>query len=148
MPLDIPRLTRLADHLDSLPSAKFDLSNWFSIEPGVPLPDIKWDTPVTPGCQTCACIAGETLVLFAPDTVVTVPAVQHRAEELLGLTRHQSENLFVPREYDSVVDDEGDTDQPEVLPQGWLMADVTPKSAARVIRHLIATGNVDWRLLR
>lgn len=147
MSLNIPRLTELADHLDSVPDEKFDLSNWFSTEPGIPLPDIKWDTLVTPGCQTCACIAGETLVLFAPDTAVTIPAVQHRAAELLGLTHPLNEWLFVPREYDSVVEDE-DTDEPDVLPEGWRMTDVKPDQAARVIRHLIETQTVDWRILR
>jgi hypothetical protein len=148
MPLNIPRLTELADHLDSLPDEKFDLSNWFSTEPGIPLPDIKWDTLVTPGCQTCACIAGETLVLFAPDTPVTLPAIQPRAAELLGLVYPQSEILFVPSEYDQTAEDEEDTDRPNVLPQGWSMTDVKPDQAARVIRHLIETQTVDWRILR
>lgn len=146
MPLNIPNLTRLADHLDSLPDEKFDLSNWFSTEPGTALPGIKWDTPVVPSCQTCACVAGETLVLFQPDTPITLPAVQHKAAALLGLMGDQSEHLFVPREYEDAVDE--DTDEPDVLPEGWLMTDVKPDQAARVIRHLIATGNVDWRILR
>lgn len=146
--LNIPRLTELADYLDSLPPIKFDLSNWFSIEPGVNLQGIKWDTPITPSCQTCGCIAGEALILFQPDTPVTLPAVQHRAAELLSLNGYQSETLFTPREYDIVVEDGEDTNEPDVLPQGWAMTDVTPKSAARVIRHLIATGEADWRVLR
>ena len=68
-------------------------------------------------CKTCACIGGWTEALF--------PGVAaHKSLGLLSLKVHA---LFYP----------------DAAPRAY---DATPSQAAAVLRHLAATGEVDWSI--
>lgn len=97
-------------------------------------------------CQTAACIAGHAVMLFAdaPDDwsgPSCLPAEMSRVEawvgdpggavgigqiaaELLGLEPALAARLFVP--------------------DGVYLTSVEPDDAARTLRHLARTGEVDW----
>ena len=67
-------------------------------------------------CGTVACIAGVCGAMW--------PGVC--ADESLGLNTVQGRQLFMPK--------------------GYSDSDVTSKQAARVLRHLAITGEVDWKV--
>lgn len=72
-------------------------------------------------CGTTACIAGWVVHLFGkPGDDLTT-----EAESLLDLSRAQAANLFIP-----------------TINKAY--EDITPDEAAIVLRHLAATGEVDW----
>lgn len=86
-------------------------------------------------CGTICCIGG-SVAMFFPDVyrhfMATDPeALEHvsPAGKALGLTEEQEQDLFF--EYES----------PDDNP-------VTAEDAAKVIRHLIATGEVDWEIIQ
>lgn len=133
--MNIPNLQRLADDLRAKSQDQFHLGFWFGR--AVLLNDL-----VTPACQTCACIAGDALMLFAPDKPVLLGDVAFRARKHLGLNTRQAQDLFNPlRCYDA-----GDQ-QSYQIPAGRSYVSITPQEAAKVIDHLIATGEVDWRIV-
>jgi hypothetical protein len=80
------------------------------------------------GCGTPSCIAG--WVVFweeacSPEDLPTFN-VEGVAREALGLTEDQSEDLFYG------------------IGAGCLLAEITPQRAARAMRSLANTGEVDW----
>lgn len=103
------------------------------------------------GCGTVCCIAGAVCQFEGvtnaevADMLATgegnwrelgwwgTGGVAMQAQEILGLTSEQADSLFTPIGYNS---DEWEDDY-RPLPAAL---------AARVIRHLIATGDVNWEL--
>lgn len=70
-------------------------------------------------CGTVACIAGWTHQVFKTGGHTISPAGY-----VLGLNEQESEALF--------------------LPEGWADDEIGPQQAVRTLRHLAATGEVDW----
>lgn len=82
-------------------------------------------------CGTVMCIGGAANQFFGEGTaglaMVDEPGV---GIEILGLTRKQTVALFYPYVLGALSS------------RNW--SSITPQHAARVIRHLIATDEVDW----
>lgn len=72
------------------------------------------------GCGSVMCIGGAAEQFYG-----------EYASEALGLDRYTSRRLFYPRDHFTKTEYE----------------DLTPENCAKVIRHLIKTGNVDWEIL-
>lgn len=75
-------------------------------------------------CGTPSCIAGWARHMSGQ----TEPSAWTIGEEWLGLTETQSDELFLMTDSDISFED------------------VTPAHAAAVLRHLAATGTVDWSI--
>jgi hypothetical protein len=72
----------------------------------------------------CVCIAGSALSMVGEDPwLLRDEATFERARELLGISVHQANTLFIPHS---------------------ILSSVTRSMAARVLRHLDATGVVNW----
>ena len=81
-------------------------------------------------CNTPACVAGHAAFLVDGEPIFTEGYdCFARARVLMGLTMQQAQELFQPWPF--VVGEE---------PNG--------KQAAEVIRHMVETGEVDWRKVR
>lgn len=91
-------------------------------------------------CGSIACIAG-AIVQFTDglETVLTMRERYHgngifrRAEEIVGAERLSLEDLFFP---ENLIDEESQR-------TGY---DATPEEAAKVVRHFIKTGKIDWKV--
>lgn len=146
--LNIAALDRVAKWLEAgaphtatpggIPVTGFDMSRGVAI-------DVK-------GCGTVCCIAGAVCqfegVTNAEAGMLAekgwgelgwwgTGGVASQAQEILGLTSEQADNLFMPEGYNS--DEWEDEWEDDYRP-------LTAALAARVIRHLIATGDVNWEL--
>jgi hypothetical protein len=133
MALNKKRLLQLADVLEahSIPDVGFNMWTFYieldKAERG--LRDYS-----NHKCGTVACIAGHTLLLFEEngrrilEERSFVDDISQKAAEILGLRPWQTSELF----YQTSIPTRGGR-QP-----------ITPQHAARVIRHLAATGEVDW----
>lgn len=82
-------------------------------------------------CSTACCMAGALVQTYAPEQLaqdghVKIPPIKTIAQRIAGLNEKQADALFIP----------------VTIPY----VDVTPQKAAQVVRHLLATGNVDWRV--
>lgn len=73
-------------------------------------------------CGTSACIAGHALLMFDPKAIFIGDA-----EPILGLDAARANALFKPKNWD----------HPKYNNR---------RRAARVLRHLATTGNVDWNI--
>lgn len=111
--LNRERITALADYLDSIEVAKFNMEFWYGRIDGRSMRELSGSTAeeFTHECGTFACGAGHAVALFDPDAVLefrssgddravlvlvngvrkTIPAY---AAELLGLTDSQAFHLF------------------------------------------------------
>lgn len=111
------------------------------IATGVEINHFDMGEPVTPddaGCGTACCIAGavcqfEQLGMDVRDSGGGLgwhydTGADHLASNFLGIGSQEASELFVPWEHF-----EGDPSE---------FSD--PELAARVVRHFIATGKVDW----
>lgn len=142
--LNIAALDRVAKWLEAgaphtttpggIPVTGFDMSRGVAIDDG--------------GCGTVCCIAG-AVCQFEGVTNAEVAGmlaagptqwreliwwgIAIQAQEILGLTSEQADSLFTPSGYNS--DEWEDAYRP-----------LTAALAARVIRHLIATGDVNWEI--
>lgn len=83
-------------------------------------------------CSTACCMAGALVQTFAPREVFQQHPYSidwlHEAGKLSGLSFEKAMCLFAPSRVD--------------------MQEITATKAAKVVRHLLATGNVDWRVAR
>lgn len=120
---------------------RFDMLSTLEI-PEELLPDIE-QLASNNWCGTSACIAGAAMA-FCDPTAVTEMALNQpaslsgmdlplwdRAQQLLNLTDDQAQELFAPWNAEHL------NYQPQ--PRA-----ITPARAATTIRHLIATGEVNW----
>jgi hypothetical protein len=107
-------------------------------------------------CETACCIAGFANALFDTSKYLQFQKLQAKrrdiipygnfgeiasfgknASNILGLASEDSNMLFYPEDYC-------------ILPSGedfLEYKDITRKDAAKVIRHLVATGKVDWAII-
>lgn len=96
--------------------------------------DGKYDTE---DCGSACCIAGAAIqfaglsVPHQSDQSDQLGPVYQKAAELLGLSMNEAIDLFFP-----------DEDQ-----FGGCWVGITPQDAAKVIRHLQATGRTDWSII-
>lgn len=80
-------------------------------------------------CGTQACIAGHAVILrkgLAYASKMNAHRIALEAEEILGLDRGKANDLFTPAPGEGYLND--------------------PRRAARVLRHLAETGDVDWNI--
>lgn len=137
--MNVERIKQLRDRIAALPPNRFNLAFWFSNESR---PDFdffigKTNKEAAEGsCGSCACIAGHALAMFAPNEPVT-PDPGLAARHLLELTFDQASALFEP--INSIF-----WDEPYLIP--IQREQVTNQQAVIVLDHLIATGEVDWRI--
>jgi hypothetical protein len=132
------RLLKLAQALES-PAAErhFDMANWFE---HTGLHSLPGNMPVGKAIQDCgtvACIAGWAVAVHEPKLKLCdapVGAVFERAKKLLGLDELVAKYLFLP------------ASAPHVDENFLNVYGANPKQAARVVRHLVETGEVDWRV--
>lgn len=152
--LNISRLEELATWLENgalHKSVTFNLNTGIAIEV-----DEAYDSSKPAACNTICCIAGAAVQFFTPKQEhidflqAYVPielddddnlgyrslpwlVVAARAEDLLGLNRTQARDLFTPGH--NGIDMSSD----------HLDVYNDPKWAARTIRHLIETGDANWK---
>jgi hypothetical protein len=119
--MNVENILRLADAIEkrSIAGLGFNMMNWIDTT----LPDVAGHP-----CGTAACIAGWAYILNTgrmqehSDEPLWVTA-----QKLLGLDVEDADNLFEPGN-----------------PDTW--ADITDQQAVRTLRHLAATGEVNWNL--
>jgi len=87
----------------------------------------------TPNCGTVACIAGWASHIMGQADRPSFSG----AQEFFGITEVQREELFYARNH-PLTEDDG---------EGWVHApldQISGEQAVRTLRHLAATGVVDW----
>jgi hypothetical protein len=140
MTLNIPALTTLAEQLEarSFPSNVMFCMNYFNN----PIAEVRRlgasgyyaegaDVEMVNHCGTAACIAGLTKVIFdLPGGIMTG---FDTAAYFLGLT----DEKYIDRMGDCILFYPNTNDP-------W--SQITPALAAKVVRHLIETGEIDWTL--
>lgn len=112
------RLLKLAEFLDTLPPARFDMGSWAP------------DKGTLADCDTTACALGWATTipgfrragLKMGDMVPEFDGLEEldAAEFFFGLRPSQASSIFIPREYEGFV------------------ADITPQMVARKIRALVS----------
>lgn len=117
----------------------------FSMTEGIVFNDISTldtDAPFPKVINTCGavcCLAGALVSFNTPTANIEVvtgidktfaswPEVRARARDIAGLDAYDTEKLFEPADAD-------------------FRRNVTPAQTARVLRHFIATGSVDWGIV-
>lgn len=120
-------IQKVRDVIAGLPPRRFDMSD-YSSGPS--------DYPTAPellhGCGTAACIAGWAAALADPDSKRPLNSrAIYDAQDWFGLDHAQADQLFCPQSI-SLAD--------------WHK--ITRSHAARVLDHLLATGEVDWKSTR
>jgi hypothetical protein len=148
--MNIENVTKVRDHIKALDATRFAMENYFGIRtsPKVRSPasqlnlgDLANNTNasiIEGSCNTCACIAGHTLVVLEPNarTPRDETGITARAAKLLGLSKTKAGRLFIPDFCDNW------------FIENTVMENVTRKQAVRVLNHLIETGEVDWSYAR
>jgi hypothetical protein len=134
--MNVDNILKLAEVLESdAAAAHFNMGEWFHHDGDHALPLGVTVAEAIQDCGTVACIAGWAVVAF------------HSAEELrdvnfdlaaiaandLGLSSYRAMEIFTPGSAPHVVECD--------LP----VYHATPKQAAKLLRHLAATGEIDWR---
>lgn len=100
------------------------------------LPNVKFDIGrwrSKEGCGVVACVAGHAAILGAYPRRTRNWVTQEDAAKWLELTPVESEELFVPD---------------DILTDSVRRRSLTGPEAARVVRHLARTGEVDWSVAR
>lgn len=127
--MNIANINRLADYLDALNEAapgRFNMNQWYAEHP----------------CGTVGCIAGHAMVLLDPKGAIwgwkPSHAAAHLGLDIASSPKHDdiAEELFAPDE----------VDLKEAC--GHDYRSIRANHAAKVLRHLAATGKVDWSVLR
>ena len=89
----------------------------------------------TERCYTFACLAGWAVLLYGDDREgQPFKTTYEYGKELLDLTAEDARKLFEPRPFN----------WPGEREINCHYNDVTPAYAARVLRHLARTGEVNW----
>ncbi|MBN7759747.1 hypothetical protein JYP52_01245 [Nitratireductor aquibiodomus] len=141
--LNINAVNALADLLDNLPAETETGFNMMYYNRALDHSYMQVDTHVEHECGTVCCIAGWAAMYLqeGDQPLRETPAKRElhhlprrKAREILGLTEHQTRQLFEPMDHDDPAPD-----------LDWYS--VTPKQAAKVLRHLAATSVVDWTII-
>ena len=116
------RILKLADHIEKLSDSDFGMRNW------------------------CTCIAGHAVKQSGEEKNLFNLDVRFVAANLLGLSTLEATQLFCPKRH-------GLQRRQEVVSRraqyvfgapNPIRDDITPKQAAKCLRHLAVTGEVDW----
>jgi hypothetical protein len=123
--MNIELLTKIAEWLEQGGDEQafgfgFNMRDYFHNDD----PDAETDTE--PFCNSTCCIAGAAVALSR--SLKVSGAYQTLGAQALGLDELTSMRLF------------------HAPGSGQELRDISPQRAARVVRHLIATGNVDWSI--
>jgi hypothetical protein len=87
-------------------------------------------------CGTAMCIGGAAIQFFSK-LASNCRNKDARARDLLGLADVEAKKLFYPYTLDRHFKNSRD----------WEWSQIKPQDAAKVIRHLIDTGEVDWEII-
>lgn len=132
--MNIERILRLADVLDGTEPHEPETPLGFNMRiyrgSALPVDDPDYERSgyrdmSGKGCGTIACVAGWADELFGDETIPNYTPIGLRARRLLGLSAAEALRLFIP---------EGER----------IYEQATPQIASKVLRHLAATGEVDW----
>lgn len=105
--MNAERIEKLINYLKDIPDQKFDFSNWFSTIENKNEDDCGdhylkilslAKEKKSPPCNTAACIAGHTVLLFweeAKNHIVKGCSVSIVAQEILGIDYFTKNDLFV-----------------------------------------------------
>ena len=123
--MHVERLTELAEWLEAGAPHKGNVDG-FNMN--------VFEANDVPGCGTVCCIAGAANQFFGNDGSRENDSfhADDYAAARLDLDKQIAEDLFFVNAYGESID----------------RCDITPAWAARTIRHLIATGEVDWEHTR
>lgn len=132
-------INNLAAFLENIPSR---YNRGFNMETYISDWEEEDHTNVGFQCNSTACIAGwACLVLGAKGGILKkerdshgINSFAHTARDLLGLDERTSDELFEPFNHRFLARDDIDWDK------------VTPRQAAKVLRHLAKTSEVDWNV--
>ncbi|RWN60170.1 hypothetical protein [Mesorhizobium sp.] len=139
--MNITAIKNLAAFLENIPS-KHDCGFNMTSYRGLASPDNS-NTNVGFQCNSTACIAGWASLVLGKNGEIRKTArrtsevddfYEDFATELLGLDYHTGMRLFEPMNNLIVEMDDTDWDK------------VTPRQAAKVLRNLAKTGEVDWSI--
>ena len=142
--MNVERINHLADDLDKVQAINpngFNLSVWgYGMLRNIPAFDSIEDLTVSTDdrieqCGTAGCIAGWTALLYGNLLNSEQPSIFARG--YLALNEYEAHDLFAPTEYDK--DESDDYNSNRVI-----YAQINAGMAAKVLRHLANTGDVDW----
>lgn len=131
--MNIERLTVICEWLEAGAPHKDGVGGFY-------MPDFFRDDAE---CGTTACIGGAAVQWWGSDEVKNdlCENLHTKRAEILGLDDNTANNLFYPDSYPYTVDADGHfTDGP----LQDRLEEVTPAWAARCVRKLMETGEVDW----
>lgn len=127
--LNVENLTRLRDTILAVPD-QFDMEHWARDASGN---STTRDQLLAHNCGTAACIGGWASVIFFQESADPDPVMvsEYEVAEVLGIEDWQADQMFFPARR---------------TPDGNCPYQTTNVQAARVIDHLIETGEVDWEV--
>ena len=140
--MNADRINQLADDLDKVQEInpdKFRMSVWgYGMLRNIPAIDSIEDPTVSADdridyCETAGCIAGWAALLYGKMHHTEQPSAF--AKNHLELDANTANTLFTPPK------DDGDGDAP---PDSVIYSTITAGMAAKVLRHLATTEEVDW----
>lgn len=135
-------IQRVRDRIAKAPARRFAMNSYFGYRDQY---GDLWDAEnyarpnaelAEGSCNTCACIAGHALAELEPKRV-TRGSIANRAAKVLGLTTRVAGRLFEPNNHDAYFQESSLT-----------LAGIGKAHAVRVLDHLLATGEVDWKSTR
>ncbi|RWF44259.1 MAG: hypothetical protein EOS65_02465 [Mesorhizobium sp.] len=121
--MNIERILQLADVIEKTPHKPI----YYHGNSPAPLTEFnmeRWH------CGTIGCIAGWTVHLFGNKGASAEDDAGMKAGELLGLSLNDADNLFCPGSGR----------------EGPRLSEIKPAKAALILRHLAATGEVNWQI--
>lgn len=87
--MNIERMEKLADYLETVPTHRFDMTNWHSTAAWASEIPTEWE------CDTCGCVAGHTVYLFKDEVNVDTLYIPVAAQQILDLNSDQQYRLFM-----------------------------------------------------
>ena len=142
--MNVKRINLLADDLDKVQTINpdsFKLNVWgygmlLSLDAldSMESPTISTDDRIEQ-CGTAGCIAGWTALLYGDMYHSNTPS--EFAQGYLSLNDDNAHDLFMPNEHEEDMDDDYNAGR-------VIYAQINAGMAAKVLRHLATTGDVDW----